>query len=197
MARLNESVRASRQFSRDTSVDARSSATTPAPAHHPPLRAYRKQGRMTSTLTPSDDTSSDKENQDESVAAVVRSREKSNSKSKSGSRGSPTVNTVSLPTPPPPPSVSSQRSSSKRRRVGEYSIADTSNNREAQMEADDDRALNEHFRYYDPDQAAEERQKVRKEYRNLQRRFHGEYMINIHSIKHFPLQEDPYLIMLL
>ena len=168
MARLNESARASRQFSRDTSVGARSSAT-PAPAHHPPLRGYRKQGRMNSTLTPSDDTSSDKENQDDSIAAT-RNQEKS--KSKSMSRDSPAVNTVSLPTPPPP--VSSQRSSSKRRRIGEYSIADTSNNRETQMETDSVRAADEYYRYYDPDQAPEERQKVRKEYRNLQRRFHGE-----------------------
>ena len=42
------------------------------------------------------------------------------------------------------------------------------------METDSVRAADEYYRYYDPDQAPEERQKVRKEYRNLQRRFHGE-----------------------
>ena len=41
------------------------------------------------------------------------------------------------------------------------------------MEVNGGDTINEFNKYYDPDQAPEERQKVRKEYRNLQKRFHG------------------------
>ena len=163
MARLNDAVRASRYSTSEASIHVGS--TTPAPSHPPP-RDPRKQPRNTSTLTPSDDTSSDKENQDESVTSL---RNQDMNKSTSA------VNTASLPTPPPP--LSSQRSSSKRRRIGEYSISNTSNSRTSQTETDNGTATTEFSRYYDPDQAPEVRRKVRKEYHDLARRFYGKLVI--------------------
>ncbi len=60
--------------------------------------------------------------------------------------------------------------SGKRRRVGEYSIADVNHDADERAAEDDAPRRN---RFYDPDQPAEERRRVRKGMRDLTRRFQG------------------------